>query len=119
MFLHVRKSLPQDSMSFTTRYEVIPTSFTKSCFDANVQPMSLSMIFNLYSGHPSTSIPFKFTYVCRLLVTKILMIIFLVTYLVTFRGHLLVIKDTQTHRNMFIALLFLEVPVLGLFPWSL
>ena len=29
----------------------------------------LSMVLNLYRGHPSTSIPFKFTYPCRLLVT--------------------------------------------------
>ena len=42
---------------------------TRSCFDANVQVMSLFMIPNLYRGHPSTSIPFKFTYACRLLVT--------------------------------------------------
>ena len=53
----------------TTRYEVIPTSFTKSCFDANVQAISLSMIPNLCRGHPSTSIPFNITYACRLFVT--------------------------------------------------
>ena len=41
----------------------------KSCFDANVQAIALSMIPNLYRDHPSTGIPFNFTYACRLLVT--------------------------------------------------
>ena len=54
------------------------STFTKSCFDANVQAVSLSVIPNLYKGHPSTSIPFKFTYASRLLVTlAILMVILL------------------------------------------
>ena len=39
-----------------------------SCFDANVQAISLSMIPNLYRDHRSTSIPFKCRYTCRLLV---------------------------------------------------
>ena len=43
-----------------------------SCADANVQAIYLSMIPNLYRGHQSDSIPFKFTYACRL----------------TFRGHI-------------------------------
>ena len=93
------------------------------------------MIPNLYRGYPSTSIPFKFTYAYRLLVTfkgcmfpitlhvqlytimaivlAILMVILLCTYLVTFRGHLLIITGTG-----YIALLFLEVPVLWHFPSS-
>ena len=51
------KSLPQDLKSFPL--------VTKSSFDAKVQAISLSMMPNLYIGHPSTSIPFKFTYACR------------------------------------------------------
>ena len=43
--------------------------------------ISFSMIPNLYRGHPSTSIRFKFTYACRLLVT--------------FRGHMFPITDLQ------------------------
>ena len=57
----INKVLPQDMKSFPR--------VTKSCFDANVQAISLSGIPKIYSSHPTTSIPFKFTYACRLLVT--------------------------------------------------
>ena len=38
-------------------------------FAIKVQAIPLSMIPNLCRGHPSTGIPFNFTYACRLLVT--------------------------------------------------
>ena len=69
--LHFFISLPQDSKSFPQHRKSFPQvkkSFpqdSKSCFDANVQAIFLSMIPNLYRGHPSTSMPFKFTYPCR------------------------------------------------------
>ena len=65
--------------------------------------ISLSTIPNLHRGHPFTSIPFKLTYTCRLLVTfigrmfpitlhvQLYTIMIIVTYLETFRGHLLII----------------------------
>ena len=55
-----------------------PQVLLSQSFDANVQAISLSMIPDLYRGQPSTSIPIKFTYACRLSVTlAILMVILL------------------------------------------
>ena len=54
------KSLPQDTSLSPQVSKVITTSF-----DPNVEAISLSMIPNLYIGHPFTSIQFSFTYSCR------------------------------------------------------
>ena len=77
-FSQVSKLLPQGSKSLPEDMKSFPQVFILSSFDANMQVISLYMIPSLYRDHPSTSIPFKFTYVSILLVTlAILMVILL------------------------------------------
>ena len=64
---HTRKAGLITSKSLSQDMKTFPRA-TKSCFDANVQAISLSMIPNLYRGHTCTSIPFNFTHASRLLV---------------------------------------------------
>ena len=90
------------------------------------------MIPNLYRGHPSTSIPFKFTYACRLLVTfrgrifpvslhaqfKTIMVIILAILMVNLLSYQPSdLQRSSTFYYTYIALLSFR-GVLWHFPWS-